>query len=287
MKTIRELDRDPTLIVRSTMASLTKAEQKVAQLVLQDPEYMMFASVTDVSERVSVGETTVIRVCRKLGFRGYQEFKLAIAQHLSTPAQEVQGPIHASDTLDTAIQKIATYNLQTLQDTANLLSSTQVQEVAKLVREARHVYIIGVGSSGITALDLRYRLMRIGIHAVSENDAHLMAMLCSLATQEDVVIGISASGSTKDVIEALTIAKNNNVPIVCITNHARSPITHLAHVALLTVARESPLQGGAVGTKIAQMHVLDALTTAISLEDHDFAAKSMAKTAEAVVDKLM
>ncbi|MCY0876970.1 MAG: MurR/RpiR family transcriptional regulator [Firmicutes bacterium] len=284
---MRAFDTNPILLVHSAMSGLTKAEQKVAQIVLQDPEFVMFASVTDVAERAQVGETTVIRVCRKLGYRGYQEFKLAIAQHLAEPTPESGGPIETSDSLATVLQKIAYYNTQTLQDTAKLLRTEQVEEAARLVLGAQHVYVFGVGSSGITALDLQYRLMRIGIHANCEADAHKIAMLCALAKAEDVVIGISSSGSTKDLIDALTIAKRNGAPILCVTNHVRSPITQLARIALLTAAREAPLQGGAVGTKIAQMHVLDALVSTMALLDQDKAMHAIEKTAEAVVDKLL
>jgi len=287
LKTVRAFDTNPLLVVQSALSSLTKAEQKVAELILHDPEFVMFASITDVAERALVGETTVIRVCRKLGYRGYQEFKLAIAQHSASPAKTVHGPIETSDTLDTALRKISLYNTQTLQDTANMLSAERVKEAADLVLQASHVYIFGVGSSGITALDLQYRLMRIGIQAHCESDAHKMAMLCALTVPADVVIGISASGSTKDIIEALTIAKKNGAPILCVTNHTRSPITQLARIALLTAAREAPLQGGAVGTKIAQMHVLDALSSAIMLQNREFAMQAIEKTAEAVVDKLL
>ncbi len=266
---------------------MTKTEQKLADVVLRDPEFFMFATVTDVAERAGVGETTVIRFCRKVGFRGFQEFKLAVAQHLADPGDPAGGSIESSDSIQTALEKIVSYNVQTLHDTARLLDSASVRKVAQAVLRARRVYLFGLGSSGITAHDLQYRLMRVGIPAHSESDGHVIAMLCSLAAKEDVIIGISASGSTKDLLDALSIARTNDAFVVCITNHARSPITHLVDVVLLTAARETPLQGGALGTKIAQMHVLDALTSAIALEDHARALLAMAKTAEAVVDKLL
>ena len=288
LKTVRVLDTNPMLMVRSVLPSMTKAEHKVAELVLEDPEFVMFASITDVAERARVGETTVIRVCRKLGFRGYQEFKLAIAQHLASATKSAYDEdIEASDSLDTALRKIASYNIQTLEDTAKLLNTEAVRQVSERVIRAEHVYVFGVGSSGITAQDLRYRLMRIGTTAVSASDAHIIAMFCALATKRDVVIGISSSGSTKDLIDALSIAQANEAFIACVTNHARSPITHLANVALLTAARETPLQGGALGSKIAQIHVLDALTSAIALGNRDGAMHAVEKTAEAVVDKLL
>jgi len=284
---VRAFEMNPVLVVNSALSGLSKAEQKVAELVLHDPEFVMFASITDVAERAHVGETTVIRVCRKLGYRGYQEFKLALAQHSAIPQEAVGGPIETSDTLETVLRKIAQYNTQTLHDTANMLSPALVKQAADLVQGARRIYIVGVGSSGITALDLQYRLLRIGRQAYCDADSHKAAMMCALATEEDVVIGISASGSTKDVIDALTIAQKNRAAVICVTNHARSPITQLARVALLTAAREAPLEGGAVGTKIAQMHVLDALASVIALNDREFSLQAMELTAEAVVDKLL
>ena len=287
MKTSRLTDADPVLMVRSVFGSMTKTEQKVAQIALHDPEFFMFATVTDVSERAGVGETTVIRFCRKVGFRGLQEFKLAIAQHLAHPEAPAYGSVELSDSLETALEKIATYDVQTLRDTAKLLHIDSVRTAAARMLKARCVYVFGVGSSGMTARDLEHRLMRVGVPAHSEYDPHVIAMLSALTGPEDVVVGISASGSTKDLIDALTVARRNCPFIVCITNHARSPITHLVDVALLTAARETPLQGGALGTKIAQMYVLDALTSAIALADRGRAAAAVEKTAEAVVDKLL
>ncbi len=287
MRRSRLTDADPVLMVRSVYDSMTKTEQKVADLALDDPEFFMFATVTDVSERADVGETTVIRFCRKVGFRGLQEFKLAIAQHLAHPEDPAYGSVESSDSLETALEKIATYDVQTLRDTAKLLQADSVKKAAERILVARRVYAFGVGSSGMTARDLEHRLMRIGVAAHSESDAHVIAMLSALAGSDDVIIGISASGSTKDLIDALTIARRNHPFIVCITNHARSPITHLVDVALLTAARETPLQGGALGTKIAQMYVLDALTSAIALANRERAQNAVERTAEAVVDKLL
>lgn len=275
------------LMVQSVMRGLTKAEQKVGRVVTDDPEFVMFASVTDVAERAGVGEATVIRLCRKLGYQGYQEFKLSIAQHVVGAPERPGGPVTASDSLETALQKIAVYNEQTLADTAHLLSAQDVGRAADLVLQSGRVYAFGVGSSGITAHDLAYRLMRIGVASIWESDAHNIAMMCALTGEDSTVIGISASGSTKDLIDALTLARRARARIICVTNHARSPITHLADAVLLTCARESPLQGGALGTKIAQMHVLDALTSAVSLKRGPKAEESLEKTAEAVVEKLL
>ncbi|MHB1684486.1 MAG: MurR/RpiR family transcriptional regulator [Bacilli bacterium] len=102
-------------------------------MVLRDPEFFMFATVTDVAERAGVGETTVIRFCRKVGFRGFQEFKLAVAQHLADPSDMAGGSIESSDSIQTALEKIVSYSVQTLHDTARLLDSASVRKVAQAV----------------------------------------------------------------------------------------------------------------------------------------------------------
>nr|WP_313778374.1 SIS domain-containing protein [Paenibacillus larvae] len=99
-------------------------------------------------------------------------------------------------------------------------------------------------------------------------------------------LGISSSGSTKDLMDAVQIAKANGDLIICLTNHARSPITHHADVVLLVAAKETPLQGGAFSSKLAQIHVMDILSTAIAIRQKDHTYTALEKTAKSVLDKL-
>ncbi|MCL6625114.1 MurR/RpiR family transcriptional regulator [Alicyclobacillus shizuokensis] len=273
-------------MISSVYPSLSKAEQKVADAVLADAETTVYSSVTDLAEKAGVGETTVIRFCRKLGYRGFQEFKLAVAQDLVSPSQHVHGRIEDSDDVPTMAEKITAHNTQTLQDTHSLLQEAELEKACSALARCQRVMFFGVGSSGITAADAKYRFMRLGFHADCASDAHVIAMNASMVTPEDVVVGITTSGSTKDLVDAVKMSKQNGAYVICITNHARSPITQYADAILLGAAKETPLQGGAFSSKLAQIHVLDILSTVVAMRHRESAFRSLNTTAKSVLDKL-
>ncbi|WP_229776429.1 MurR/RpiR family transcriptional regulator [Alicyclobacillus cellulosilyticus] len=279
-------ESNPLLTINTLYPSFSKAEQKVADAVLANTEAVMYSSITDLAEMAGVGETTIIRFCRKLGFRGFQEFKLAVAQDLVSPRQQVMGKIEPSDGVDLIVQKVTAHNTQALDDSIRLLQPEALARASDALMRGRRLYFFGVGSSGITACDAQYRFMRLGFDAHVATDAHVIAMQCALVTPEDVVFGISTSGSTKDLVDAVRIAKSQGACIICLTSHARAPITSLADVVLLAAAKESPLQGGAFASKLVQIHVLDILSTIVSTRLGDRAVQAMEQTAKAVLDKL-
>lgn len=287
MKTTKRGELSHALLrIPTVYESLTKSEQKVADTVLRDPEAAVFYTITDLSEKSEVGETSVIRFCRKLGFRGYQEFKLSLAQNVSKPEEQMYGDILEDDGLSTVIKKISGFNTQVIQNVMSLLSERDVQAAVKAVVSSNRLFFFGVGSSGITAMDAKYRFMRLGFNAVAESDSHVIAMNASLTGKGDTVFGISTSGSTKDLVESIKLAKANGAFIICLTSHARSPITQYADVVLLTTSKESPLQGGSFASKLAQINVLDILSTSVALAEKQRTYNAIEKTAKSVLDKL-
>jgi DNA-binding MurR/RpiR family transcriptional regulator len=273
-------------MLKSIYNSLSKAEQKVADVVLGDVQTTVYSSVTDLAEKAAVGETTVIRFCRKLGFRGFQEFKLSLAQELVSPSEHVHGQLEESDTLETMKKKITSYNVKALEDTQSLLQESELMKATDALIRGKRLFFFGVGSSGITAYDAKYRFMRLGFNADAASDAHVIAMNCALVNENDVVVGISTSGSTKDLVDAIRIAKENGAFIICLTNHARSPITSYADATLLGASKESPMQGGAFASKLAQIHILDILSTVVALRMKESAFSALERTAKSVVDKI-
>ncbi|HYK74511.1 MAG TPA: MurR/RpiR family transcriptional regulator [Pseudoneobacillus sp.] len=274
------------IMIKSVYQSLSKAEQKVADFVLKNADETIYSSVTLLAEKAGVGETSVIRFCRKLGCRGFQDFKLSIAQDLVNPTEQVNGEIKEDDSIETICSKITSHNISALNNTTSLLSKHELMKATNTFEMAKKIYFFGIGSSGITANDAKYRFMRLGFNADSATDSHIIAMNASLVSKEDVVVGISSSGSTKDLVEGIKIAKKNGAHIIALTNHAKSPITLYADTILLSASKETPFQGGAFASKIAQIHVLDLLSTLIALNQKDRTYSAIERTAKAVVDKL-
>lgn len=273
-------------LVRSIYASLTKSERKVAEALLKDPRQALYASVSDLAEASSVGETTVLRFCRKLGFRSYQEFRLVLSRDLIHPEEHLGGSEIVQNDLAALAHSLTAINAKALQDTLALFDLPALKRAVDILLASRRIHAYGVGSSGVAAQDAKYKFVRMGLPVEAITDPHLQAMSATTLGSEDAVLAFSFSGSTKDTIDSVKLAKAAGARIICITGHARSPLTRLADVVLLNAARETPLQGGNLTGRIAQLHVLDFLYTAAALAARDRSLYFAEQTAKAVLDKL-
>ncbi|WP_404445663.1 MurR/RpiR family transcriptional regulator [Sutcliffiella horikoshii] len=273
-------------LINSYYPSLTKSEQKVASVVLEQMEKVLYYSVTDLADVSEVGETTVLRFCRKIGLKGYQEFKLAIAKDLSSINHEIENNKSDENKPASLVASIANNTKNAIDETMNKLNQETLDGIIELLLKAKSIQFFGVGTSGLTALDAKNRFLRFGFRSDAVIDPHLQSMTAATLGEEDVVIGLSVSGSTKDTIDSLKIAKENGAKIIAITYYVRSPITKLADMVMLSGGKESPLEGGSLAAKIAQLFVIDLLCTGLAVKQKEYSLSMKEKTARAVIEKI-
>jgi DNA-binding MurR/RpiR family transcriptional regulator len=273
------------LRIKSAMEVFKPAERSIAQFVLDNPERVMQMSISEAARDIGVGESTVIRFCRAVGYKGYQEFKLRLAQDLAEPVEYIHENISFADRTEELAQKVFQTNVRAVEDTMKALDPGMVEVAAKALAGARRIDIYGVGYSSLTALDAKLKFARLGLVADSYGDAHLQAMAAALLGREDVAIGISHSGSTRDVVDALTSARKSGATTISITNFSPSPITRASDVVLLTASPESPLGGEVLTSRIAQLCVIDVLSVALAVALGEDCLELIKKTSEAVKKK--
>jgi DNA-binding MurR/RpiR family transcriptional regulator len=273
------------LRIKSAMEVFKPAERSVAQFVLDNAERVMQMSISEAARDIGVGESTVIRFCRAMGYKGYQEFKLRLAQDLVEPVEYIHENISFADRTEDLAQKVFQTNVRAVEDTMKALDPGMVEVAAKALAGARRIDIYGVGYSSLTALDAKLKFARLGLVADSYGDAHLQAMAAALLGRGDVAIGISHSGSTRDVVDALTAAHKSGATTISITNFSPSPITRASDVVLLTASPESPLGGEVLTSRIAQLCVIDVLSVALAERDGEGCLELIKKTSEAVKKK--
>lgn len=259
--------------------SLTKSEQKVAECVLQNADDLMYYSVTELADFAGVGETTVMRFCRKIGFKGYQDFKLSLAQNAGA-----KKPGSRTRTARTS-SVWSTNNIDILHSSMSLLDRSKLEQAIEWIDQAGNVQFFGVGASGITALDAKNRLLRIGRRSEAVADSHIQAMMAVSMREGDVAFGISVSGSTLDTNDMLLKAKQSGAKVIAITNYAKSPITSIADLVLLTAGKEMPLEGGSIGAKISQLFIIDLICEGLARTNIAETKKMKEKTARSVIDR--
>lgn len=271
--------------IHGTYPSLRAAEQRVADFILKHPEELIHLTVTELAEKTQTSESTVVRLCQKIGYKGYQEFKIMLARDLVGPTETVYEEIVSTDDIPTLKQKVFAANAQALKDTMEVLQNDELERAVKALASAHRIEICGIGGSAPMALDAYHKFMRLGLLCVAVNDADIMAMSSSLLGPDDVVLGISHTGGSRDVCDALENAQAAGATTICITHRATSPITKVADIKLFTAAKETVFGSDAMSSRIAQLSIVDTLYAGIANADYEKSLINVQKTRQASASK--
>ncbi|MDV4153175.1 MULTISPECIES: MurR/RpiR family transcriptional regulator [Rhizobium] len=265
--------------IRSRAPNMTRALQRVADYTLEDPQAVLYKSITELAEDAQSSEASVMRFCRELGFTGFQNFKLALAQELATQSQ-TSVPISTGDPVQNLVETART----ALDETERLLDRRIIQAVAQELLQAKHIEIFGVAASAITAQYLEYKLARLGVHSHIARDAHLATMAAATSNPADVYFLISSSGSTLDTVKIAELAHARGARVIGITNRSKSPLAATCTHVLLASWPETPLTGGAFPSKISQLLIVDALASYMTMAEPDRLI-TILDTAQSVTDR--
>lgn len=254
----------------------TKQEKVIIEFIRANPiREMILLSITEFSEKVGVSDATMLRFCRKLGLKGYSEFRFLLSQ--SEDAAE-------NDTVDEA-DKILESMITVLRSTHELLDHTQIEKAAKLICGARRVYAFGSGNSGVAAQEFCNKVLRYGLNCIYQADAHFQVIATSLLTSQDVLVLFSVSGGTKDMLSLAKNASRNGVNLVIVTNYLKSPLAKYATALLYVVGKSAPLNSGSMVSKVSQLYIVDVLGRELQRQMGASAEENLRKTAIAVMDR--
>lgn len=248
--------------LQAILEELKPSEQKVAQYILAHPEEVVKLSVQKLAELSGVSEATIIRLARSLNMKGYQELKLRIAGDLNKQGTNNLGSyqeIMMEGSIESIMQAVSWNNIQSIQDTMSVLSSDEVKRAADALSQARKIDVYGVGASAVIAADIKQKFSRINLWCEAYADFHAQLTSAVNLTEQDVVIGISYSGQTEDIIQSLTEARQQGATIITLTKFGPTPVAELADIRLFTSSVEKSIRSGAMASRIAQLNVIDIL----------------------------
>ena len=261
--------------LRAEQTHLTPALRRLAEVVLASPQEVIYQSVTELADLAEVGEASVIRLCRDLGFKGFQDFKLVLAADLARASEVHPGA--------GALEHVTEGALRAITETSAMLTGTLEPALAAL-SGTRTLLVYGAGASGVSAQDYAYKFVRLGYTVSVYLDAHLAAMATATLPLESVLIALTRSGSTLDTVKVLELARARGVTTLLVTERVKSPATVVADLVLYTASSESPLTGGSIVSKMGQLLILDALFAEL-LGRLPGAQDAVAATARAVTDR--
>jgi DNA-binding MurR/RpiR family transcriptional regulator len=279
-------EASPLVRIRSLLPGLARAEQRVAKVVLDNPQVVAHRSITEVAEAAGTSETTVTRFCKAIGVGGYPELRIALAADTARTAARIDrdlgSDIAPTDDLSQVVGKVAFADARAVEETADQLEIPTLSAVVDAVAGAGRVDVYGVGASAFVAADLQQKLHRIGRVSFAWSDTHIMLTSAAVLSAGDVAFGISHTGATADTVEALRVARERGATTVALTNFPRSPISEVADYVLTTAARETTFRSGAMASRIAQLTVIDCLFIGVAQKHLDSARTALESTYEAV-----
>lgn len=262
-------------LIETCYPSLTKSEKKVADYILKHKkEGIEHITLSEFSRMLEVGEATIVRFCRKINMKGFQELKFTLAVESTEAEQNEEKREDIKQNL-----------INTIEITDEMISQKKIDEAVELIKKAEDVYFFGIGTSGLSASMGEARLFRFGKKTKAVTDSHRQNMQASLCDKTSLIIAVSVSGETKDLIEALSLAKKAGAKILVITNHIHSSLAKLADCVLISYGKMNIINAGTFSTMVSQVFLLDLITSGYAIRYSEDAVKSKEKIARSVMNK--
>ncbi|MEU1392006.1 MULTISPECIES: MurR/RpiR family transcriptional regulator [unclassified Nonomuraea] len=277
--------------IRAAMPALRPSERRIAETFTGDPAAAANLSIAELAARCATSTTSVVRFYQRMGYAHFKDFRIdltraAAREELTTSSlPEVSGDIDRHDSLEGIVSKVATNETLSIADTARSLDMQALGRAVSLLLAARRIDTFGVGASALVGLDLQQKLSRIGRTAINWHDAHSAWTSAATLDAGCVAVAVSHTGATVDTVEFLAIARRSGAATVAITNFRDSPLAATADVTLTTAARETQFRSGALGSRIAQLMVVDCLFTGVAAASYDESMAALRNTYAVVHDR--
>ena len=274
--------------IRMAYDDLTKLEKKVADYVLANPQAAMKMTITDLAGHCGVGDTTVFRFCRSMDLSGYQDFKLSLA--LSTHANELldnqeNTTIAQAQDLEQMAQHVAGVFSSTVAEALSSLDYSAVSRTVDALLSASSIHLYGFGSSGIAALFLQNRLMRVLPNTFYSSDAHMQLTSAALLKPGSVAMVFCNSGITRDSLKIAEMAHSAGAVTIFVTKFLETPARACSDIILACGAAEGPMQGGSVAAIASQLYIVGLLYSEVIRRLDHVATQNKIKTSEAIAAK--
>ncbi|HBO37914.1 MAG TPA: transcriptional regulator [Pasteurellaceae bacterium] len=263
--------------IRMKREGMTDTEKKVVDWLLDSTKFSPQTSLNTVAESLSVSESLIVKVAKLLNFSGFRDLRQQITSSLTTNKIETI-EFSTQDSIQDLIDKVFNISLQTIAEGRAILNVDVLEQAAQCFFKAKNRDLYAAGGSNSICDDIAHKFLRIGIRCNAFRDIHLMMMSASLLTENDVVLVVSHSGRTVDLLKVVNEARTNGAKIICITHSDVSPIAALSDFVICTPAPDTQLLGKNASARILQLILADAFFVSVAQQDIHLAEINLQKT---------
>lgn len=271
------------VMLAEMLPKLPPSEKKIAKYIIDHPQEAVNLTAIELGKRSDTSGAAVIRLCKSLDLKGFQDLKFRIAGDLQKTDDVGFRDIKPNEPLLSIVDKMTNNSIQTIRETAEMINTAELEKAITLLSKARKIHFIGVGASGIIAQDAQQKFLRINKTAHAFTDMHMAATLVGNGSEEDVVVGISFSGETLEVARILELAKKRDIQTISLTKYGSSSVSRFADIRLYSSAtREAAFRSGATSSRIGQLQLIDILFMCVASKRYEETVKRLDATREAI-----
>lgn len=265
----------------SAYFSLTAAEKRTADFIIANKDKCQYMSIAELAAQSGVAEATVSRFCRTLGYKSFPALKLAMVSSTAVPKGEgiLSGRIEDKDSIQEMSEKLYNANLDAMHQTLKLIDPKSISKATDVIFKAEKVVCMGQGGAMLMAEEASHLFSTVSGKFTSVFDSHSQLVATINMDHKDAILFFSYSGTTKDMIDTISVARKRKIPVILITRFAKSPGAELADIVLLFGSNESPLHSGSVPARIAQLYLIDVLFSEFCRRDRKAARASRKRIA--------
>ena len=269
--------------IREKYPDLRKSEARVADYISKYPFEVTNFSITELAKKCDTSESTVNRLCHSLGFEGYAVMKMSIARYLARDTvKTIPQDIWESDTINVVADKLKNHFYSAIEHSSELLNFPEIERARVAILGSKRIYFFGIGGSGNVARIAEQLFLKAGINAIAHDNGYMQSVTSSLTTERDLVVAITHSGKSSNVIKALKIAKEKGAKTMAITGNLEFKSRNHADIVLLTYSKEEPVYGDFLEAKISQLFILDLLYIGVLLQNTSMFSNYLETTARAI-----
>lgn len=267
--------------IKAARDTLRKSEQKVADVVIADPDASVQSSIQAIATRAGVSEPTVIRFCRALECVGFQQFKLKLAQDLARRGTFFYQDVTAEDSSRELANKLLDGAIASLVQIREQINEDALDAAIALYEQCNRVELYGSGGSAVVAEDAQLKFFRLGKPAIAYSDPHIQHAAAALLDEDALVIAISHSGRSSDILKTVEIARQAKAKVISVTA-TRSPLAQCSDIALTVDVNEDSDIFSPVKSRLGQMVVLDVLAVGVAVRGGDHMLEQLARARRAI-----
>ncbi|CAM3624551.1 MULTISPECIES: MurR/RpiR family transcriptional regulator [Halomonadaceae] len=250
--------------LRERLEELNRSERKVANVILEDPTLATSLSIASLAQSASVSEPTVNRFCRNFGAKGYPDFKIKLAQSLAGGTPYVTRAVEPGDSATQYTHKIFGATIAALDEAQREIDITAVERMVDYLTQAKQIHFFGLGASGAVAQDAQHKFFRFNLPVMAYIDVLMQRMVAAACHTGDVVVIISYTGRTRELVDIARLAREAGAVVLGITA-PKSPLAQECTATLDVATPEDTDHYMPMTSRVIQLTLIDALATGVTL----------------------